>query len=225
MGAPNDDVPYMQIGDRFSRLVVIEELPPAKPRRGNRVRCLCDCGTEVVDKQHLKGGHTRSCGCFKRDTTRATMRTHGATVGLKRTAEYEIWNSMRSRCNRPSHPRFASYGGRGIKVAPRWESFEAFLADMGPRPSSRHSIDRVDNNNGYGPGNCRWATFSEQARNTRQNRNLTFRGETMCITDWSARAKMPPRVIETRIRKGWDTERALTEPIRSGPRRGQSPFC
>jgi len=119
---------------------------------------------------------------------------------------------MKKRCRGP-HRSFHLYGGRGVTVCSRWESFENFLADMGPRPSPKHSIDRIDSGGNYEPGNCRWATRAEQSRNTRRNVLLTFGGQTMCLEDWASQRKMRPHVLGSRIRRGWSIERALTVPV------------
>ena len=97
--------------------------------------------------------------------------------------EYTVWGNMRDRCNRPANKQFHNYGGRGIRVCERWDSFPAFLEDMGPRPSPEHEIDRIDNDGDYEPNNCRWATPAEPRRNKRTNRLLTVNGETLTVTD------------------------------------------
>lgn len=116
---------------------------------------------------------------------------------------------MRRRCNRPGAARFADYGGRGITVCPRWDSFAAFLADMGPAPSREHSIDRVDNSKGYSPENCRWATAAEQSRNTRRTRMITIGAETLCIADWAAKVGIDAMSFKSRLKRGWTGERLL----------------
>lgn len=149
-------------GQRFGRLQVTSE---ATRRSAHRYwLCVCDCGTEsVVGQSQLRSGKAQSCGCLHREQISERMKTHGAS----RTSEYLIWKSMRRRCSSPKDKRYLAYGGRGIRVCPEWESFETFIRDMGPRPSVKHSIDRIDNDRGYEPDNCRWATPSEQAQNKR----------------------------------------------------------
>jgi hypothetical protein len=117
---------------------------------------------------------------------------------------------MIRRCCDPRHKAYSNYGGRGITVCDRWRfSVKDFVADMGPRPSKDHSIDRLDNNRGYEPGNCVWETRSKQSRNSRSNVWLTARGKTMVISDWSKETGVPHDTLAYRIRHGWPAERAL----------------
>lgn len=129
--------------------------------------------------------------------------------------EYSCWEGMRRRCFSPRDRRYASYGGRGITVCERWAaSFEAFLADVGPRPSAQHSLDRKDNNGNYEPGNCRWATRIEQQNNRRCTRELTLNGETKPLTQWAREAGLPRSVLITRVKRGWPSERLLAPAAR-----------
>jgi hypothetical protein len=131
--------------------------------------------------------------------------------GMSRSPEYRIWQGMKSRCSRPDSQRYARYGGRGITVCERWRgSFENFYADMGPRPSSRHSIDRIDNDGHYDPANCRWATSLEQARN--HGCWVDFRGLRLKLREVSEITGVAAIVIEKRIDRGWALERAATLP-------------
>jgi hypothetical protein len=127
------------------------------------------------------------------------------------TPEYQAWKAMVARCTNDRHPAWARYGGRSITVCPRWlESFEAFLSDVGPRPSPQHSLERKRVNEGYCPSNCCWATRLEQARNKRSNRMLTLNGETLCVTAWAERLGVKAEMIRSRLRMGWTSERALS---------------
>ncbi len=129
--------------------------------------------------------------------------------------EYNAWAGMIQRCFNENDPSYHRYGGRGITVAPTWRaSFAAFLVDVGPKPSPEHSLDRYPNNDGnYEPGNVRWATRAEQLRNKRSNVNLTVEGVTQCLEDWAAVSGLSPLVIRRRLNKGWDSKRAIFEPL------------
>lgn len=143
--------------------------------------CRCDCGKEkAVNSQSLKSGDSRSCGCHRDRLASARALKHGLT----NTPEHATWRSMRSRCTDSKVPNFKDYGGRGISVCERWDSFENFLADMGPRPSNKHSIDRKDNNGNYEPGNCRWATRQEQAENKRSSIMVRLLGREQTVIAW-----------------------------------------
>jgi hypothetical protein len=158
-------------GRKFGRLLVIG-LAPTSTTRDRKWLCRCDCGRDaVVRTGALADGRQESCGCLhsERTAARNVRRTrHGHARKAGASAEYAAWSALRRRCLNPDDRQFAHYGGRGITVCERWlESFDAFVADMGPRPSPLHSIDRIDNDSGYEPGNCRWATAEVQNRNKR----------------------------------------------------------
>lgn len=144
---------------------------------------------------------------------------HGHSRKKHRTPEYSVWASMKARCTRPHHPMWAGYGGRGITVCNRWMSFSNFIADMGLRPSSRHSIDRIDNNLGYCPENCRWATFGTQSRNKRSNVVVEFDGRSQCLMDWAIEFSIDFGVLRWRILKGWDIASALHTPVKHRPQK------
>jgi len=128
-------------------------------------------------------------------------------------SEFASWLAMRQRCSNSNTVGWNNYGGRGIKVCHRWQnSFAAFLKDMGPKPSAKHSIDRKDHDGNYEPDNCRWATKHEQARNCRSNRYVTFRGETLCVSAWAERTGLSANLVRARLNLGWDVEKTLTTP-------------
>jgi hypothetical protein len=194
-------------GQRFHKLIALELVQEWKGKR-DRVRiwrCQCDCGNEVLVKQrYLYDGAsvTKSCGCI----VGKHKRTHGATG----TAEFGVWSSMRARCGPGGHK---DYAGRGISVCERWAKFENFLSDMGPRPSPLHSIERMDNDGDYEPGNCRWATDVEQSNNRRSSLRLSFRGETRTAAQWDRYCGFRPATIWKRLNAGWTLERAITTPL------------
>lgn len=173
--------------------------------------CKCVCGEErVVLKQNLKYGHTFSCGCKK--GLLHTKHNHSGS-GKTPSSEYRTWKAMKGRCNNPTDDNYHHYGGRGIKVCERWnESFECFLSDMGPRPKGA-SLDRFpDNNGGYGPDNCRWATQKEQTNNMRSNVVIEYNGVVKSQSDWNKFLGRGSGWITYHLSKGrsieWIMERA-----------------
>ena len=166
----------------------------------------CDCGKVIKLKaSELLKAKQKSCGCRKLERIGAANTKHGKSKHLA----YAVWASMKARCLRTTHPAYARYGGRGISVCERWHSFELFLADMGIRPEGM-TIDRIDMNGNYEPGNCRWETPTAQARNRRSSVFVEFAGERMTVSAWAERTGLERKTLEYRIRIGWTPERALT---------------
>jgi hypothetical protein len=159
------------IGVKFGRLLVLSEHDIQNRKR--RYVCQCDCGEQrVVLGRSLRQGHTRSCGCVQRERASAANMTHANTAGGRWSPEYTCWHSIIQRCTNPNVHNFEKYGGRGISVCERWLKFENFLSDMGPRPPKR-SVDRINNDGNYEPGNCRWATRVVQMHNQGMRKNNT----------------------------------------------------
>lgn len=170
---------------------------------------LCECGEEFEAYiAHVKGGS--GCGCKMGNPTHENTR-------VTNTPEYTSWCQMKSRCLNPNNPSYPVYGGRGITICDRWiNSFENFLSDMGKKPSALHSLDRYpDNNSGYGPANCRWATRTEQQRNYSLNRLIDFNGETKCLSEWAEIHNLPSRIVWFRLfRLGWTPEKCFSTEVR-----------
>jgi hypothetical protein len=149
-------------GQKFGRLTVIQQAPCDR-FGGARWECRCDCGaTKIANSARLRNGDTTSCGCYHREV----ITRHGGSYSV----EYTAWQDMKARCTNPNDPYWEDYGGRGIRVCKEWQNdYSAFLAHIGPKPSPELSLDRIDNNGNYKPGNVRWATKKEQNDNRRQN--------------------------------------------------------
>ena len=166
------------LGQSFGRLTVISRDGSNSTGQATWL-CRCSCGgTRVARGDNLRRGRSTSCGCLTSEKVRAACGNncppfslrHGHKSGGRPSSEYATWNSMRQRCSNPKVRNYANYGGRGITVHPRWDSFENFLADMGKKPAAGMSLDRINNELGYFPENCRWTTHSEQNRNRRARR-------------------------------------------------------
>ncbi len=185
-------------------------------QRGAYWLCRCECGTiREVSSATLLHGRSKSCGCLHREVLSELNAKHGGCD----SPEYSSWKGMIARCTNADRKGYDDYGGRGITVCERWSGengFDNFISDMGPKPSPAHSIDRFPDNDGnYEPGNCRWATEGQQKRNMRSNRMVTFRGKTLCITDWAKEIGIAKETLRARFRKGWSIERALTIPAQN----------
>jgi hypothetical protein len=175
--------------------------------------CKCDCGTEAkILGTRLIKGKTTSCGCYKREWSKEKHTTHG----MRHHKLYPVYDSMKRRCYNPNDKGYINYGGRGITVCDEWLTdpstfFKwAFLSGY----EEGLSIDRINNDGNYEPGNCRWASRSEQLNNTRVNHLITFNGETHTITQWSRITGINKGTLRDRIEAGWSEERALTTPVR-----------
>lgn len=136
--------------------------------------------------------------------------------------EYIVWKGMRARVTNPKHPSYAAYKELGVTIAAEFDNYEVFLAEVGNRPDPGYWIERKDNNKGYEPGNLKWATPTEQCRNTRRNRLLTLEGVTRTLVEWCESLSLPYSTIRSRLRDGWDDVKAVTTPVRVGKYKRQS---
>lgn len=202
----------IKIGDRRHRLVVIGKFT-ARSKTGASVQmlsCICDCGkTSQAREYHVRIEVTRSCGCIKVETTRTNAMRHGHIKNQHPSREYNTWHAMRSRCYRKTDPCYKNYGGRGIAVCDRWkDSFENFLSDMGPRPMGK-TLDRIENDKGYSPENCRWATAAEQRANTRLSKPIEAFGMSRSMHDWCKQFSICPTTVSYRMKSGLSVEESL----------------
>jgi len=186
---------FPAIGSTFGRLTVLR---PIKGPKRTMVECRCMCGTVKTYQLHdICNGHSTSCGCYSRELIKVRSRNpnwlrnarqaitkHGHARRATQSPEYKSWCSMLARCNNRNNPKFSTYGGRGIKVSPGWvDSFAIFLSDMGLKPTTKHSLGRIDNNRGYEPDNCRWETPQQQATNKTNTIRIPFRDSVLCLKE------------------------------------------
>ena len=205
----------IEIGGRFGSWTVLSYAHRSEKTLLHYFLCRCDCGSEsAIVASALRGGLSTRC---RRCTDEAQRRPDSARPST-RFSERQIWRSMLYRCeNRKSHA-WKDYGGRGIRVCDRWHIFENFLADMGPRPGPEYSLDRIDNDRGYEPGNVRWHTWEEQQNNRRPTKRLTYAGKTQSVAQWARELGFDAATLYARINRGWDTEEILTTPLIRGRR-------
>jgi hypothetical protein len=208
-------------GQRYGRLVAVA-VDTIGLRKKRSWHCLCDCGNEaVVLLFNLKSGRTKSCGCLRVESNKVNAEKN-TTHGMFGTSEYEAWSSMKHRCANSNNESYHNYGGRGIQVCARWaESFENFYADMGDKPSDRHSLDRRENDGNYEPGNCRWATWEEQAENRRSTIMIAHNGLSKSRASLCREFGLKYHVLVQRLGSGWELDLALNTPVR-GDARGRS---
>jgi len=209
-------------GLRFGMLLVIGIYDK---RKGKKIRwiCKCDCGnTSTPEAYSLMSKKTKSCGCYIREITRKRNITnnpvkygkenHGFKHGGPKLhpAEYQVWVDMRRRCYRVNHKSYKNYGGRGITICTEWlDNFPQFYADMGKRTSDQHSIDRRNNEKGYTPENCHWATIKEQLNNRRNTIFITANGRKQSLSAWSGEINVPYARLRARVRYGWSGEEII----------------
>lgn len=204
-------------GQKFGRLTVIERAKDHIQTNGRHTvcwLCKCECGnTCEIRSADLKRGATVSCGCYNRD--RAKRGDNRRKHGLHETRLYRIWGAMKSRCNNPKQKEYQHYGGRGIAVCDEWlHELQAFYDwAMASGYADNLTIDRIDNNKGYSPDNCRWATRIEQNNNTSRNHLITYNGKTQTIAQWAREYNIPYKRLIQRINQShWNIEKALNTP-------------
>jgi hypothetical protein len=209
-------------GRVFGRLTVISfshsERKSGPTKRGYHYfwNCMCSCGKhKVAMGQSLLGGNTQSCGCYAIEraieTQTSADRSYCTVHGMHASPEHGNWTAMLQRCRNPNAHGYELYGGRGITVCDRWLEFSAFFADMGERPTPKHSLDRFPDRNGpYEPGNVRWATQEEQANNTSSNVWLEYDGKRLTIAQWSRATGLQHGTIRARLRAQWPIEQVLS---------------
>jgi len=184
-------------------------------RKRIRWRCVCECGNiKIVTSSDIKST-PKHCTCkLTRGKNRKTSENF-KHLKLNHSAEYNTWRAMISRCSEKSRDK-KYYYDRGISVSKEWkESFESFLKDMGKKPTNKHTLERIDNNYGYSPNNCKWATRQEQLNNTRKNKYLTLNGQTKTVAEWNRVAGFKNRnTIYSRLSKGWSVEEAIMSPLK-----------
>lgn len=213
------------LGYSHSRMQVSER---KAPERIHYWLCRCDCGTErsVTARQLGKAKKpSQSCGCLTRERVAIGNKLHNSTHGMSKSREHQAWAGMKQRCLDPNWPGRHNYSGRGITVCERWaSSFESFYHDIGTRPSDAHSLDRIDNDGNYSCGQCdqcvtngwpmnaRWATKSEQVRNTRRTQWVEYQGERAPLIEWCERLNISLKRTDSRLARGWSVKDAFTLP-------------
>lgn len=206
------------IGKKIHHLTILKDLGTRGPNFARWVLVQCDCKDQTVKEVKFaclfRNPPTKSCGCVKMKN----IINSGLTHGMSYTREHSIWRRMKARCYNTNNNRYYRYGGRGIKVCDRWiNSFGNFFHDMGPVPSRKHSLDRINVDEDYHPDNCRWASYKEQANNATSNRMITYNGRTQTLAQWSDETGIGRTTISARISKyGWSVDKALTSPAGKG---------
>lgn len=204
------------VGEQINSWVVLDAAVVVGPKRPNsrpsrRVLCQCSCGNvRMVDIHGLRYGRSQHC------------KSHQTSVFRKAPEVYHAWQSARQRCENPKNPAYLYYGGRGIKMAPEWadraEGFLRFFAYIGPRPQGM-SLDRINNDGNYEPGNVRWATRLQQSRNRRNNRLYAYRGKAQTAIAWAEELGVSYANLAARLKRGWTMEEAVTRPDSQGTSR------
>lgn len=190
-------------GEIFGRLTVIAKTTERGKQGYFLYLCKCSCGnTKMAPSYLLRSGQVKSCGCLRKDKPNRFIH------GMSYTREFRIWAEMIKRCSCKTYKSFSYYGGRGITVCQRWKEFKNFFADMGKCPPN-FSLDRINVNGNYEPSNCRWASWKTQARNRRGNHMITYKGETLCLTEWAEKVGISRGCLKQRLKRGWALDEAL----------------
>lgn len=192
---------------RFSR---VKRFPGGSQKHMWMFRCMCGNQSEE-QAGNIISGKSKSCGCLSRELTSLNFKKHGdSRPGNPFHKLYMVWSSMKARCLNRRNSRWLDYGGRGISICERWMDYENFKEDMGRMYRDGLTVERVDNDNGYSPENCRWGTQTEQQNNKRTSRFLILRGETLTVSQWARKLGVSAGLLHTRIRRGWSVERTLS---------------
>lgn len=205
-GCKNRDTAIIPPRTRFGRLVVLTQGPQSTGSR-NRPQCVCkcDCGNDVlVTNRNLLAGCTKSCGCLAKERAANWRKEHG----LHKTGAYSSWSAMMKRCYAPRSWGYSNYGGRGIAVCSRWHDVRKFVEDMGERPEGM-SLDRINSDGNYDPGNVRWATRITQSNNRRNVARYSVNGELLSVGEMAARSGVKHATIAMRLKRGWKPEEAM----------------
>lgn len=205
------------IGKKFNRLLLLQELPTIKTSGGNSKRIgsfECDCGVvKSIEIQSVIHNITNSCGCLNKEIATKRAKERNYKHGEAKSSEYNAWRSMKKRCLNPKNFHFKHYGGRGIKISDEWvNSFENFINDMGKKPSKEYSLERLENNGNYTKENCIWATKMQQCQNQRTNKNIDYKGEIKCVSEWARLLNMSHEKLSYRLFKAnYSIEKAFTQ--------------
>jgi hypothetical protein len=196
-------------GQTFTRLTVISYAGKYK------WNCSCWCGAKVIVKGGLlRNGNTKSCGCLHREWMATHNTRHGEATRARVTPEYRAYHQAKDRCTNPNYHAYAAYGGRGIEF--RFDSVQQFLDEVGRRPTSRHTLDRIDVNGHYEAGNVRWVTMHEQNRNRTDHRYITIDGVSRCVADWADHYGISPDTVHDRHASGWCDYCSVAVPAKRG---------
>lgn len=197
-------------GQRFGKQVALEKVGSSKDGRATWL-CRCDCGQEITTTSaNLIRGHTKSCGCFRKERVTEAHQTHGDGSHINRNRLYHIWADIKNRCNSPNCRAYKNYGGRGIHVCEEWQNYSAFKQWAFQNGYNEElTIDRIDVNKDYSPSNCRWVSKHEQCQNKRNSRKISYNGETKTLSQWAIELRIPRTTFAHRLDDGWNIEEAM----------------